>query len=98
MQHNVNDNIKAIRNREDCLKMFWGMEGLHYNEVFCRLYKAFFFFQQHLEGYFFSPKFLDTLSMLPFWYWNLPGIYKCDLFLVFFFPFLTRVNLSTAKH
>lgn len=27
MQHIVNDNIKAIMNREDNLKMFGGMEG-----------------------------------------------------------------------
>lgn len=76
------------------------MEGLHYNEVFCRLYKTFFFFfQQHSEGFFFFllsfwtlyPCFhfgtgicLEFINVIYFWY--------------FFFPFLTRVNLSTAKH
>lgn len=44
MRHNVNDNIKAIMNREDNFKMFGGMEGLHCNEDFSGPYKSF---QQH---------------------------------------------------
>lgn len=64
MQHNVNDNIKTITNREDSLKI-WGDGRKDYTLMktsvdFTNL------FQQHSEGFFFSPKLLDTLTVFPF--------------------------------